>query len=568
MGGVLRLAEWMARPAEVVVTLGFMVVRFESATEFCELGLRAKQLTRRDGALGTNGRDQSWSFCSVKDAKTELARQIARKVEAGFVEIKALPGGAVVFPGVSGRALQTFLAKLPELEGSSEVAARLARLTTPERQLDLAWSCLAGADADRSAALVEFLAEQVADDSRARAQVVAELLARRSKWPPATHDEWLRGWPCSLDRLVFNALEVTPDPFVAVEGRLQEPARVGLAFVRARRNQPLAPEVRAAVLEALAEQQVAGYGFGGRARLVWLGADGAELSREISWEGAGLGEIGKLLGSEEEWCFALGKAARANRWGLVVNVAPGLARLPLDELVEVFTGREIDPFGDDSNAEEIVASMLLDRADDPAALLALSVELPRPGDAEPVIRDYEAVRVQQMFGAVAAERCLARGEPIAEHLEEALFHVCPHAPGRLLGCLRSLPRERVLALVRRDLLCDEAILGLATHFDEELFAELLAADVYLSPRHLAWVGVPGIAALMAACERGPAHLRPSRRLAVLLAMQAAVEQGKEIPPAWDHVLVAIGDRDIEPVRAWLIGKLPPERRRSLEADPC
>ncbi|MDC0669716.1 hypothetical protein [Nannocystis radixulma] len=545
-----------------------MVVRFESTTEFCELGLRGKQLTRRDGALGTNGSEQAWSFCTVKDAKAELARQIAKKIEAGFVEIKALPGGAVVFPGVSDRALQTFLAKLPELESSSEVAARLARLTTPERQLDLAWSCLAGVDADRSAALVDFLAEQTADDSRARAQIVAELLARRSRWPPATNDEWLRGWPCSLDRLVFNALGAMPDPFVAVEGRLQEPARVGLAFVRARRDQALAPEVRAAVLEALAEKQVAGYGFGGRVRIAWLGADGAEVSREISWEGAGLGEIGKRLWSEEEWCLALGKAARANRWGLVVTVAPGLARLPLDELVEVFTGREIDPFGHDSNADELVASMLLDRADDPAALLALSVELPRRGDVEPVIREYEAERVRQMFGAVAAERYLARGEAIAEHLEEALFKVCPYAPGRLLGCLRSLPRERVLALVRRELLGNEAILGLAAHFDEELFAELLAAGVYLSPKHLAWVGVPGIAALIAACERGPEHLRPSRRLAVLLAMQAAVEQGKELSPAWDHVLVAVGDRDIEPVRAWLIGKLPPERRRLLEAGPC
>ncbi|MDO9018655.1 MAG: hypothetical protein Q8S73_33750 [Deltaproteobacteria bacterium] len=307
------------------------------------------------------------------------------------------------FAGVPAKRLKSLANRIGKVKHGYKISEEVAKLVgdaaTPQavmRHLVTAGHL----DPMPNGAVLSYLARCQPDD--ATADAVAEALARRDESGAAialraSAIDWMVGWPAELDALVYRAYAASPAAFAGRAHRYAAATRRGLAFVARRRGEAVDPAAVVEVLAELARAQATGYGISGNSDCPFVDDDGREVAHSVD-RLPGLRVLALRVGAAAEWDRALLDAARRNEWGLVANVTSALEQLPLDELTRLFATRS-RMFGDDSDADEVVAAIMDRRDDPPEALLGEPAHTPATWQ--------DMVRLRAVYAA-AAERKLAR----------------------------------------------------------------------------------------------------------------------------------------------------------------
>ncbi len=307
------------------------------------------------------------------------------------------------FAGVPAKRLKSLANRIGKVKHGYKISEEVAKLVgdaaTPQavmRHLVTAGHL----DPMPNGAVLSYLARCQPDE--ATADAVAEALARRdeaggSVTYRASAIDWMEAWPAELDELVYRAYAASPASFKGRAHRYAAATRRGLAFVARRRGEEVDPAAVGEVLTALARAQATGYGISGNSDCPFVDDDGREVAHSVD-RLPGLRVLALRIGAAAEWDRALLDATRRNEWGLIANVTSALEQLPLDELTRVFAARS-RMFGDDSDADEVVAAIMDRRDDAPEALLGELAHT--PGSS------HDTVRLRAAYTA-AAERKRAR----------------------------------------------------------------------------------------------------------------------------------------------------------------
>lgn len=304
------------------------------------------------------------------------------------------------FAGVPAKRLRSLANRIGKVKHGYKISEEIAKLVGDAETPQAVMRHLVTAgylDPMPSGAALSYLARCAPD--AAVADAVAEALARRDEAGGGvllrtSSLDWMAGWPEELDELVYRAWAASPAAFKERSHRYAAATRRGLAFVARRRGEDVDPAAAGEVLTELARAQATGYGVSGNSDCPFVGDDGAEVAHSVD-RLPGLRVLALRIGPAEEWDRALLEATRRNEWGLIANVASALEQLPLDELTGLFASRS-RMFGDDHDAESIVAEIMDRRADPPEALLgelARSPEYPE-----------DAARLRAVYAAAAERR--------------------------------------------------------------------------------------------------------------------------------------------------------------------
>lgn len=304
------------------------------------------------------------------------------------------------FAGVPAKRLKSLANRLGKLKHGYKITEEVEKLVGDAETPQAVMRHLVTAghlDPMPNGAVLSYLARCAPD--AAVADAVAEALARRDEAGGGvavrtSSLDWMAGWPAELDELVYRAYAMSPAAFKERSHRYTAATRRGLAFVARRRGEDVDPAMVGEVLTGLARAQASGYGISGNSDCPFVGDDGDEVAHSVD-KLPGLRVLALRIGSAEEWDRALLEATRRNEWGLIANVISALEQIPLDELTRLFASRS-RMFGDDYDAETIVAGIMDRRADPPEALLGELAHTPEyPQDAD---------RLRAVYAAAAERR--------------------------------------------------------------------------------------------------------------------------------------------------------------------
>ncbi len=321
------------------------------------------------------------------------------------------------FAGVPAKRLKSLANRILKARSGSRIAEEIGKLVGDAATPSAVMRHLVTAghlDPMPSGVVLSYLARCAPDAATAAA--VAEALARRDEAGGtlavrASALDWMDGWPAELDELIYRAAAASPAAFAERSDRYAPATRRGLAFVARRRGEQVDPVAVSGVLSALAQAQATGYGISGNSDCPFVDDDGREVAHSVD-RLPGLRVLALRIGPAAEWDRALVEATRRNEWGLIANVASALEQLPLDELTGLFAARS-RMFGDDSDAEDVVAAVMDRRDDPPEALLGEPAHTPATWQ--------DLVRLRAVY-ARAAERRRGGRPPVGGPVSESREH--------------------------------------------------------------------------------------------------------------------------------------------------
>lgn len=304
------------------------------------------------------------------------------------------------FAGVPAKRLKSLANRIGKVKYGYKITEEIVKLVGDAETPQAVMRHLVTAghlDPMPSGAALSYLARCAPD--AAVADAVAEALARRDEAGGGvllrtSSLDWMAGWPAELDELVYRARAASPAAFRERSHRYTAATRRGIAFVTRRRGESVDPAAVGEVLTELARAQATGYGVAGNSDCPFLDDDGREVAHSVD-RLPGLRVLALRIGPAAQWDRALLEATRRNEWGLIANVTDALVQLPLDELTGLFARRS-RMFGDDHDAESVVAAVMDRRDDPPEALLG---ELAHPPE-----HPEDAARLRTVYAAAAERR--------------------------------------------------------------------------------------------------------------------------------------------------------------------
>lgn len=283
----------------------------------------------------------------------------------------------------------------------------------------------------------------------------------------------LPDWPQEADAILMGAHLRDAPRLTALRGSVPELVRLGIGLVQGREGLELPEADRAAILDGLAACEASEYGLPRS-----YGLHGTRLVMERPRPGieeaySDLHELTRCFGDDAALAEALARHSRKASFQSLERVEEGLARLSLEELVQVLGRTRLSQ---DRGLDASLERLLRARADDPRALAEAALGLAKDS--------YGSLREPLLVHA------MARLSEVPPGLEDEIswrdFGYCV-APWRKrpLGdtyrqAAQALGRERTLALVDRilDTSWDRgavpALLGV--HYDDARFRRLLALD--------------------------------------------------------------------------------------------
>lgn len=365
----------------------------------------------------------------------------------------------------------------------------------------------------------------------------------------------LPGWTRDADALVLRAHQLDPARLAALAEGASTELRLGIGLVRGRLGESVDAADRAAILDGLAACEAKDYGlprsYSARGAQLYLEQPGGEIDEVHA--------LTRCFGTDDAWADALARHAKKAAFYGLARVEEGLVRLPLEALVDVLARAQLHS---DAGLDDALERVVSARADDPAALAAAAVAMPKRGEVRELLIVAALGRMAEGAAPAGLEDEIAWREfaySVAPWRKKATRCALYRRAALALGRSRAL--ARVDGVIEREYDRTPALALLGVFFDDARFRKIIAADGgagALSASAMAAVGAAGIPALVQALEEAKeakAKAVIGRWIRAILACEGLA--GRSFDPALDaHVSV---DPEVsywsEEERAALLGML-------------
>lgn len=447
---------------------------------------------------------------------------------------KAEPVVIPPWPGIEESVLQDLAVKLDRAKDSYRVSDMIRKVNGDEwgTRHAIAWHLVAcrAIHPETNPHLLGFLEDELDEPSP---EVLMDLLVRlpdgSSKRYFSQSSMVMDGYSLTINKMLFQTYVRAPEVVKARENELNTSIRLGLAFVRRRLGETIAPETSAAILQQLAKHQTTGYGLTSNHEMPVM--EEGELVSPRLGDLAAVKKLALLFGTEKEWDDAMLAGALTGQWQQPKEVRDVFFQASTAQLAKLVDRSGIDT----GEALRLLLEVIPQRNDEPAALL----------EAALTVTEEECMREMLLMGVIY--RSAKIGAPIPEAFDELLsFELLDTTyegvRPSVVEWFKFFPRDRALAGARKYLKEDykysRAVGILAAHFDEEILREALEKDVgknYISAKTVGALGAQALPLLEWAYGRAEGEGVTRAHRAVLQALVTAAETS-EIEERWERYI--------------------------------